>query len=349
MEAHGPRARRPERQLVPAVRHRRRRQRGTRRPRSSARAADSVQLRVPRGLHRRLGRAGARSARCEDAELVFVGYGIVAPEYGWDDFKGVDVKGKVLVVMNNDPEDDPALFAGKTRLYYGRWTYKYEQAARTGAAGAIIIHTTPSAGYRWQVVQTSWERRAVRAAAGASRARCRSRAGSPRTRREARDARRPGPRRAAHGRAERRTSSRCRSACTWSFALKNEVAASRPRTCSAACRAATRSCRRRRSSTRAHHDHLGVQRGRQDRRRRDLQRRLDNASGVAAMLAIAEAHDARCRAPKRSILFAAVAAEEQGLLGASTSPRTRRCRPAASPPTSTSTASTSGAARRTSR
>ena len=58
--------------------------------------------------------------------------------------------------MNNDPEDDPALFAGKTRLYYGRWTYKYEEAARRGAAGAIIIHTTPSAGYPWQVVQSSW-------------------------------------------------------------------------------------------------------------------------------------------------------------------------------------------------
>jgi hypothetical protein len=62
----------------------------------------------------------------QDAEVVFVGYGITAPEFGWDDFKGADLKGKVLLVMNNDPESDPALFAGKTRLYYGRWTYKYE-------------------------------------------------------------------------------------------------------------------------------------------------------------------------------------------------------------------------------
>src|SRR5512143_2581571 len=94
-------------------------------------------------------------AKIENAEIVFVGYGIVAPEYQWDDFKDVDVTGKVLLVMNNDPEKDPHLFAGKTRLWYGRWDYKYLQAARKKAAGAIIIHTTPSAGYGWQVVQTS--------------------------------------------------------------------------------------------------------------------------------------------------------------------------------------------------
>src|SRR5213078_4454551 len=73
-----------------------------------------------------------------------------------DDYKGVDVRGKVLLMMNNDPESDPALFGGKRRLYYGRWTYKYEEAARRGAAGAILIHPTPSAAYPWQVVQSSW-------------------------------------------------------------------------------------------------------------------------------------------------------------------------------------------------
>jgi hypothetical protein len=84
----------------------------------------------------------------KDAELVFVGYGIQAPEYSWDDYKGVDLRGKILVMMNNDPEDDPELFGGSRRLYYGRWDYKYESAARQGAAGAIIIHTDASAGYR---------------------------------------------------------------------------------------------------------------------------------------------------------------------------------------------------------
>src|SRR5215510_12980602 len=98
----------------------------------------------------------AETAEIRDAELVFAGYAIQAPEYDWDDFKDVDVRGKVLVVLNNDPDWDPALFEGTTRLYYGRWMYKYESAARQGAAGAIIIHTTPSAAYPWQVVQTSW-------------------------------------------------------------------------------------------------------------------------------------------------------------------------------------------------
>jgi len=98
----------------------------------------------------------APEARLDNAEVVFVGYGIVAPEYQWDDYKGADLKGKVLLMMNNDPASDPKLFGGKTRQYYGRWTYKYEIAARKGAAGAIIIHTEPSAGYKWQVVTSSW-------------------------------------------------------------------------------------------------------------------------------------------------------------------------------------------------
>src|SRR5664279_2060311 len=100
-----------------------------------------------------------RDVNIADAEIVFVGYGIVAPEYDWDDYKGADLKGKVLLVMNNDPDGnpkEPSLFAGKTRLWYGRWDYKYLMAAKRGAAGAIVIHTTPSAGYGWQVIQTSW-------------------------------------------------------------------------------------------------------------------------------------------------------------------------------------------------
>lgn len=87
--------------------------------------------------------------------LVFVGYGVEAPEFGWDDFKGVDVKGKILVFLNNDPpvsENGKELFGGEVRTYYGRWTYKFEQAVRHGAAGAVVIHTTPSAGYDWSVI-----------------------------------------------------------------------------------------------------------------------------------------------------------------------------------------------------
>ena len=100
-----------------------------------------------------------------DADLVFVGYGVQAPEFQWDDFKGVDVKGKVIVVLINDPpvpdpsdpaKLDPKTFGGTAMTYYGRWTYKFEKAAQMGAAGCIIIHQTERAGYPWEVVRNSW-------------------------------------------------------------------------------------------------------------------------------------------------------------------------------------------------
>ena len=93
-----------------------------------------------------------------NAELVYVGYGIQAPEENWDDFKGMDVYGKIIVIKNNDPEYDENLFGGTARLYYGRYTYKYEKAKEMGALGAIIIHTTPTAGYGWGVVSNGWSR-----------------------------------------------------------------------------------------------------------------------------------------------------------------------------------------------
>jgi len=90
-----------------------------------------------------------------DAEVVFVGYGIQAPEEDWDDYKGTDLSGKVLLMLNDDPDWDPEVFGGERKLSYGRWDYKYASAARQGAAGAIIVHTTESAGYPWQVVRAS--------------------------------------------------------------------------------------------------------------------------------------------------------------------------------------------------
>lgn len=98
-------------------------------------------------------------AHAFDAPLVFAGYGVTAPEEGWNDFKGVDVKGKIIVVMVNDPqatEAEPNRFGGKALTYYGRWTYKFEEARRQGAAGVLLIHTKPSASYDWNVVQSSW-------------------------------------------------------------------------------------------------------------------------------------------------------------------------------------------------
>src|SRR5208283_115309 len=92
-----------------------------------------------------------------DAEIVYVGYGIEAPEFNWDDYKGVDVKGKVLLMLVNEPpSDDPKFFAGKALTYYGRWVYKYEEAARKGAVGAILIHKTEMASYGWDVVRNSF-------------------------------------------------------------------------------------------------------------------------------------------------------------------------------------------------
>jgi Zn-dependent M28 family amino/carboxypeptidase len=100
-----------------------------------------------------------------DADMIFVGYGVQAPEFQWDDFKGVDVKGKVLVVLVNDPpvpdpsdpaKLDPKIFGGAAMTYYGRWTYKFEKAAQMGAAGCVIIHQTDRAGYPWEVVRNSW-------------------------------------------------------------------------------------------------------------------------------------------------------------------------------------------------
>jgi Zn-dependent M28 family amino/carboxypeptidase len=107
-----------------------------------------------------VGFSGVQSPQVRtEGEVVFVGHGIVAPEYNWNDYAGVDMKGKVALIMVNDPpatSAEPELFGGPALTYYGRWTYKFEEAARQGAVGAILIHTDESATYGWQVVQSSW-------------------------------------------------------------------------------------------------------------------------------------------------------------------------------------------------
>ena len=106
---------------------------------------------------------GALDASAEvdirDSDIVFVGYGVDAPDYQWDDYAGLDVKGKTVIVLVNDPgwgNHDDSLFKGRTLTYYGRWTYKFEEAARKGAAACLIVHETPGAGYPWEVVVNSW-------------------------------------------------------------------------------------------------------------------------------------------------------------------------------------------------
>jgi len=246
-------------------------------------------------------------------EVVFAGYGIQAPEYGWDDYKNVDVTGKIVLLMNNDPDWDPDLFAGETRLWYGRWDYKYLTAAKNGAAGAIIIHTTPSAGYPFQVLQTSnigpqfelpigdeptnqfkaWlveeSARELVALAGKDLDDLREAAYN-------RDFE-PVPLGVTTSIGMDVEIDRVQSANVLGLipgrdpVLKNEVVIYT-----------------------AHHDHLGI--GRANEHGDTIYNgAYDNASGVALVMGIARAMKALPEAPRRSVLIALVGAEEQGLLG----------------------------------
>ena len=252
--------------------------------------------------------------RLDGAEVVFAGYGIVAPEFGWDDYAGTDVRGKVVLVMNDDPSDDPALFGGKARLYYGRWTYKYEEAARQGAAGVIIVHTTPSAAYPWSVVQTSWAGTLFELPDDpAPRVLARMWATEEASRRLAElggqdlDA----LRRAANRRGFRAVPLGVR--CTLGLAAD----VSRIETANVMARLPGSDPRRAGEAVlvTAHHDHLGTKPGAAPGSDAVYNGAVDNATGVAGVLAAARAAAALPKAPARSIYFVALAAEEQGLLG----------------------------------
>jgi Zn-dependent M28 family amino/carboxypeptidase len=257
---------------------------------------------------------GTPEARLDNAEIVFVGYGIVAPEYQWDDYKGVDVKGKVLLMMNNDPAGDPKLFAGKTRQYYGRWTYKYEIAARKGAAGAIIIHTEPSAGYKWQVVTSSWSgENFALPAEGQPEVQVQAWATEEASRRIARLAGQDLD--ALRAAAEKRDFKPVPLGVTWSLTLRNDV--QKKQTANVIGKLPGRDPVLGKEAVlyTAHHDHLGMREATKPGEDVIYNGARDNASGVAAVLAIARAMKALPQAPRRTILFAAVAGEEQGLLG----------------------------------
>ena len=249
----------------------------------------------------------------DGAEVVFVGYGIVAPEYRWDDIKGADLKGKVLLMLNNDPDWDPALFEGARRLYYGRWTYKYEEAARLGAAGAIIIHTDPSAGYPWRVVQNSWSKEQFELPAG----------GGPRIQVSAwatHDAAARLVAAAGKDLATLEKAARSRDfrpvplGITTSLHLTSTVSRARTGNVCGMIRGSDPTLKAQYVAFSAHHDHLGV--GRPDETGdRIFNGARDNASGVAEVLAIARQFKALPSPPRRSLLFVFVTAEESGLLG----------------------------------
>jgi Zn-dependent M28 family amino/carboxypeptidase len=252
-------------------------------------------------------------AKVENAELVFVGYGIEAPEYEWDDFKGQDLKGKVLVILNNDPSWDPDLFGGETRLWYGRWDYKYRSAARQGAAGAIIIHTVPSAGYPFQVVQTSWTGEQFELPAG----------DEPRNRVNAwvtEESARQLIELAGFDLDELRTAADNRDfepvplGITTSISMGVTLNRASSANVLGLIPGSDPELLGEAVIYTAHHDHLGVGTPNDDGDR-IYNGAMDNASGVAQVLAIAKAIKALPEAPRRSILVALVGAEEQGLLG----------------------------------
>jgi Zn-dependent M28 family amino/carboxypeptidase len=247
------------------------------------------------------------------AEIVFVGYGIQAPEFEWDDYADVDVTGKVVLIMNNDPDWDPDLFAGETRLWYGRWDYKYQKAAEMGAVGAIIIHTTPSAGYPFQVLQNSGAGAQFELPAGdaprnqfnawlvegAARNLVAMAGQDLDVLREAAYNRdfKPVPLGVTTSIAMDVEISRVQSANVLGLipgsdpVLKDEVVIYS-----------------------AHHDHLGIGPANDDGDT-IYNGAMDNASGVAQVIAMARAFKALPTAPRRSILIALVGAEEQGLIG----------------------------------
>jgi Zn-dependent M28 family amino/carboxypeptidase len=283
-----------------------------------ASGARSVVLKLPDELVVMSGTQGP-SGRISGAQLVFVGYGIVAPEYDWDDYKDVDVRGKVVVVMNNDPEKDPALFAGKTRLWYGRWDYKYLQAAKKGAVGAIIIHTTPSAGYPFQVVKTSNTAARFELPAGDEpRLVAKMWATEEASRRlVALGGQELESLRAA---AETRQSRPVPLGVSLSLAFTNTIRRTEGENVIGRLPGGDAKLREQAVIYTAHHDHLGIrapQSGNKDGNKDGDQiynGALDNASGVALMLAMAHAA-AEGPPPRRSLIFAALTAEEQGLLG----------------------------------
>jgi Zn-dependent M28 family amino/carboxypeptidase len=247
-----------------------------------------------------------------DAEIVYVGYGIEAPEYNWDDYKGADVRGKVLLMLvNQPPSDDPKFFKGKALTYYGRWTYKYEEAARKGAVGVILVHKEDMASYPWEVVRNSnsgeksflkLEGPALKVASWVTvdvAKKLASASGMDMERMLA-DARSPQFHPVALGaKLKAHMVSKIRNF------ESNNVLAVLP--------GSNRNKRDEAVIFTAHYDHLGM---RPDMPGDNIYNgAADNATGCGILLELARAFSVAKERPERSIIFAAVTAEEQGLLG----------------------------------
>jgi Zn-dependent M28 family amino/carboxypeptidase len=248
-----------------------------------------------------------------DAPLVYVGYGINAPEYKWDDYKGIDVKGKMLLMLVSEPpSDDPNFFKGRALTYYGRWTYKYEEAARRGAMGVVLIHKTEMASYGWEVVRNSWggESSLLRddndpklKSAGWIQlevARKLARAAGKDLDKMLRDANSRNFKPVELPvRVKETIVSKVRA-----FASRNVLGQVKGSDSKAVQQAILYT---------AHYDHLGIH---ADEPGDNIYNgAADNATGCGIVLELARVLAAADEKPKRTVIFAAVTAEEQGLLG----------------------------------
>jgi Zn-dependent M28 family amino/carboxypeptidase len=248
-----------------------------------------------------------------NAPLVYVGYGISAPEYQWDDYKGADLKGKVLLMLVNEPpSDDPKFFKGKALTYYGRWTYKFEEAARRGAVGAVLIHKTEMASYPWEVVRNSWggessflqeEKEPKLKSAGwiqLSVAQKLAQAAGKDLDQMMKDA-----------------TSRNFKPVELPVTVKETIVSNvRPFSSRNVVAKVTGSDAKLKSQAvlyTAHYDHLGIHAN--ESGDNIYNGAADNATGCGILLELARAFVNSKEKPRRSILFAAVTAEEQGLLG----------------------------------
>jgi Zn-dependent M28 family amino/carboxypeptidase len=264
--------------------------------------------------------SGVERARVQvQGEVVFVGYGVNAPELNWNDYAGANVRNKWVLIMVNDPPapaDEPTLFGGNALTYYGRWTYKFEEAARQGAAGALLIHTDESATYPWQVVQSSWS---------GTQYSLPPQPGEPAlgvkawmTDAAAKDLARRGGRNldtlreAASKRGFKPVTLNIRAAAT----LNQKAARKTSANVIGVLKGATKADEA--VIYTAHWDHFGT-RAPLPADKPDTDRiyngAYDNASGLAGMLEIAKAFTKAPQQPARSIYFAFVTAEESGLLG----------------------------------
>ena len=262
--------------------------------------------------------------KVENSDVVFVGYGVVAPEYGWDDYKDVDVKGKTIVMLINDPaipdpadaaKLDPKMFKGRAMTYYGRWSYKYEIAAEKGAAAAIIVHETEPAAYPYSVVRSSWggENFEIDAAdKNMNHVGVRSWITLPTAQKlfQASGVDFNELKKKALSKDFRPVPLKAQA----SFALQQKVRSFKSHNIVGKIEGSDPKLKDEWVMYTAHWDHLG----RKPEMKGDniYNGALDNASGVAAILELAQAYGKLPAATKRSILFMATTAEESGLLGA---------------------------------